>query len=185
MDNLYTIMPLRTDRINEICEDIKYQYENGIASCALFSMTLVPEGTPPSDKATIMGEKYKMFKEKLDAQNIPNGILVQASIGHSWKLGEPFPFQRIVGMADGESPEVVCPYDEGFREYIYDVFRKLAKTSPGHIMLDDDFRLMERPGKGCGCPLHMKRFNELAGTSFTREELLKFRENLLLIPQKL
>jgi len=172
MDNLYTIMPLRTDRINEICEDIKYQYEKGVATCALFKMTLVPEGTPPADKASIMSAQYVKFKEKLDKDNIPNGILVQASIGHGWKLGEPFPYQRIVGMVDGKSPEVVCPYDEGFKEYIYDAIRKIAKTNPGHIMIDDDFRLISRPGLGCGCPLHMKRFNELAGTDFTREELL-------------
>ena len=47
--HLYSIMPLDTDHIDEICADIRNQYETGVATCALFSMTLVPEGNPPSD----------------------------------------------------------------------------------------------------------------------------------------
>ena len=54
MKNTYTIMNLDMNHIDEICDDIKYQYENGNASCALFSMTLVPEGDPPVNKAKKM-----------------------------------------------------------------------------------------------------------------------------------
>ena len=36
----YTIMPLDDTHVEEICEDIKAQYENGTASCALFMMKL-------------------------------------------------------------------------------------------------------------------------------------------------
>jgi len=71
----------------------------------------------------------------------------------------------------------VCPYDEGFRKYIFNAFRTVASASPDHIMLDDDFRLIGRYGGGCTCPLHMKRFNELAGTNITREELLEIFES--------
>lgn len=38
-------------------------------------------------------------------------------------------------------------------------------------MVDDDFRLLGRSGKGCACPLHMAEFNKRAGTDMTREEL--------------
>lgn len=61
----YSIMPLDTDHIDEICEDIREQYEKGIATCALFKMTLVPEGNPPVDKAKILCEKYDLFRERL------------------------------------------------------------------------------------------------------------------------
>ena len=44
---LYTIMPLDTAHLDEICADIREQYEKGIATCPLFSLTLVPEGEPP------------------------------------------------------------------------------------------------------------------------------------------
>lgn len=167
----YSIMPLNVDFIDEICEDIKLQYENGISSCPLFSMTLTPEDNPPVDKAKIFCEKYKLFKEKLDKINVPSGILVQATIGHGWVLGKMFPFQPYVNFNNGESVRSVCPYDEGFREYIYNAFKTIASYKPHTIMVDDDFRLIYRDGQGCACPLHMKRFNELAKTNLSREEL--------------
>lgn len=165
-------MPLDIKHIDDICKDIKYQYENGIATCALFKMSLDPEGNPPTDKATQMCRQYKKFKEKLDIMGVPNGVLVQSTIGHGRPLGEKSPYQQVVGMINKDSLNVVCPYDEGFREYMYDAFKKIALTNPDHIMLDDDFRLICRYEGGCGCHLHMKRFNELAGTDYTREELL-------------
>ena len=55
----YTIMPLFVEHLEEICQDIKMQVDSGIANCALFCMTLVPEGNPPADKAKILCEKSK------------------------------------------------------------------------------------------------------------------------------
>ena len=57
-------MNLDTNHIDEICADIKSQYDKDIAYCPLFNMTLVPEGNPPTDKAKLMSEKYMLFKEK-------------------------------------------------------------------------------------------------------------------------
>lgn len=174
MEHLFSIMNLDADHLDEICEDIRTQFENKVTTCALFKMTLVPEGTPPTDKAKLMCEKYALFKEKLDSMNVPSGVLIQASIGHGWKLGEKFPFQNLLGMVDGiENPNVVCPYDEGFKEYMYNTARTIALCNPHHIMVDDDFRIISRSGRGCGCPLHMKRFNALSNLSLTREELLE------------
>lgn len=172
-ENLYTIMPLDTEHIDEICEDIRKQYEDGVAACALFSMTLVPEGTPPANKAEMMCEKYEMFREKLSAAGMPSGVLVQASIGHGWVLSEMFPYQRYVNFNDGKETNTACPYDEGVRAYLYNAMKTIASHNPDCIMVDDDFRLMYRDGNGCGCPLHMKRFNTLAGTDFSRERLWK------------
>ena len=117
--HLYTIVPLDTEHLEEWCEDIRAQYEKGVSSCALFSMTLVPEGNPPVDKVGILCQKYDLFKEKLDSMGIPNGILVQATIGHGWVLGEMFPYQRYTNFNDGTMTNTVCPYDKGFQEYIY------------------------------------------------------------------
>ena len=89
--HLYTVMPLLAEHIDEYCEDIRRQVENGTASCALFMMTLVPEGDPPVDKAEILSNLYAQYKEKLDAWGIPSGVLVQASIGHDRVLGKMFP----------------------------------------------------------------------------------------------
>ena len=169
--HLYTVMPLLAEHIDEYCEDIRRQVENGTASCALFMMTLVPEGDPPVDKAEILSNLYAQYKEKLDAWGIPSGVLVQASIGHDRVLGKMFPYQQYVGLNHGQARYVVCPYDEGFRDYMYRAFRSIALRHPDHIMLDDDFRLIYRNGGGCACPLHMRRFHELSGTDLTREAL--------------
>ena len=172
---LYSIMPLRTvsGHIEEIAEDIKYQYENGIATCALMMMTLVPEGDPPFDKAGILLEEYDKIRDRLKEDGKEIGILVQASIGHGWALDHMFPFQRYTNLTDGKEVNVVCPYDEGFRKHFRSVMAKITSHKPMEIMVDDDFRLMFREGKGCACPLHMKAFNKLAGTNMTREELFR------------
>ena len=69
----YTIMPLDMEHLEEICQDIKEQFDSGICSCALFSMTLVPEGNPPADKASILCKKYDKFKARLDELGVPSG----------------------------------------------------------------------------------------------------------------
>lgn len=171
MKNSYTIIRLDTNHIDEIVRDAEMQYKSGIAESVLFSMTLVPCGNPPSDKATEMCEKYKLFRKELSAKGVKNGVLIQASIGHGWILGERSPFEKYVGLADGTEIDVECPYGERFREYICSAARTIAMTEPDHIMLDDDLRLIGRSGGGCACPLHMARFNKLAGVSFTREKL--------------
>ncbi|MBR3691426.1 MAG: hypothetical protein IKL89_01840 [Clostridia bacterium] len=171
MNHNFSIMNLNTAHLDEICEDIRQQYETGVSACPLFCMTLVPEGDPPVNKAAALCADYMRFKEKLDALGVPNGVLVQATIGHGWKLGAMFPYQPYVGVINGEAERTVCPYDEGFRGYIRDAMRTIAACHPDHIMVDDDFRLIGKAGGGCACPLHLARFNALAGTSFTREAL--------------
>lgn len=169
----YSIMRLNMEHIDEYCEDIKKQCETGVSDCALFSMPLVPEGNPPTDKAGIMVEQYKKYKEKLDAMGIRNGILVQCSIGHGYRLGELFPFTQCENIIDGKKEYICCPYDDDFCEFFKGVMSKLASAKPDVIMIDDDFRLLCRSGAGCACPLHMAEFNRLAGTDMTREELLE------------
>ena len=167
----YTIMNLDKSHLEEICQDIKYQYENGIASCALFCMTLVPEGNPPANKVTPLCERYAEFRDRLNEMGIPNGVLVQASVGHGWVLGELFPYQQHTNFTDGVKTRVVCPLDNGFKDYIYNALKTIASYSPDHIMIDDDFRTIWYKGEGCACPLHMELFNKMAETSLSRDEL--------------
>ena len=169
--NSYSIMMPFTDHIDEICQDIKEQYESGVATCALFNMTLVPEGNPPADKVSKMCSQYRKFQEKLNSMGLKCGILVQASVGHGWVLGEGFAFQKHTNFDDGKTRDSVCPLDKGFHEYIYKVMQTLARENPECIMVDDDFRTIWFKGEGCACPLHMARFNEKAGTNLTDREL--------------
>ena len=170
---LYSIMPLDMENIDARCEDMRRQYETGVTTCVLFNMTLVPEGNPPVDKVGKLCAKYAVFKEKLDAIGVPNGVLVQATIGHGWVLGEMFPYQRYTNLTDGDEPAVVCPSDVGFHDYLFKIFATIAAHHPDCIMVDDDFRLISRPGRGCACPWHMARTRELTGVNdLTRKTLL-------------
>ena len=169
----YTIMPLDTDNLESICQDIKTQCETGVATMALFSMTLVPEGNPPANKVSILCEKYAKFKKRLAEMGIKSGILVQATVGHGWILGEMFPYQTHVNFNDGVATRVVCPCDRDFLDFLYNEMATIAKYEPDHVMIDDDLRTIWFKGEGCACPLHMKMFNERAKTNLTKEELWK------------
>lgn len=168
---LYSIMALDTKHVDEICADIREQYESGVATCALFMIKLVPEGDPAYDKAAIEGEKFKLFRDRLATMGIRAGILVQCTIGHGYPLDHPFGFQSYINLKDGEPDNVVCPYDEAAREHFKAQFATLAALSPEVIMVDDDFRLMYRQGMGCVCPLHMAALQKSLGREISREEL--------------
>ncbi|MBR5528691.1 MAG: hypothetical protein IKV97_06760 [Clostridia bacterium] len=167
----YSIMPLDTAHLDEICNDIKYQYENNISTCVLFSMPVVPEGSPAINKGKILGEKFALFRDKLASMGLKCGILAQATIGHGWKLSEMFPYTQYTGLNDGVKTHTCCPEDDGFCDYIRDTFRTLALYKPEIIMVDDDLRLIFRQGGGCACERHMEMFNKRAGTNITREQL--------------
>jgi len=175
---LYSIMGLDIDHAGEICADICAQVERGVSTCPLFCMTLVPEGDPVVDKVGPMCEKYMIFRDKLHAMGIPNGVLVQASIGHGWVLSKLSPYTKYKNLTDGKEVFVCCPYDDDFCSYIESVTKTIAACKPDTIMIDDDFRLIYREGKGCACDLHMNRFRELSGTDMTREELVKLFQNM-------
>lgn len=166
----YSMMPLDADHVDELVADIKDQYKRGISTCPMFIMTLVPEGTPVWDKVGPMCEKFRKFKEVLDKECIPVGILIQASFGHGYPLN-PTPFTKYLGLKDGIEANVHCPLDKDFIEHFKGVLRALAKEKPAAIMLDDDFRLMMRPQRGCACQLHMKELEKKTGKLYTRDEL--------------
>ena len=63
--HLYSIMPLDLVHIDEVCEDIRMQYESGVTTCPLFNMTLVPEGNPPTDKAGDLSKVTGWLREKI------------------------------------------------------------------------------------------------------------------------
>ena len=172
----YSIVQLDASHLEEICEDIREQYEKGIARYPLFCTKLVPEGNPPVDKAAIQAADFALFRDRLHQMGLPCGILVQCTIGHGYPLNFPSPFRRYKNLNDGDEISTVCPSDEGFRAYIKNAMRTLAAAAPDVMMVDDDFRLLFRGGNGCACSWHMARFNELARTSLTREELFAHLE---------
>ena len=171
MEHLYSIMRLDLDHVDEICADIQQQYEQGVATCALFYCKLVPEGKPLINKAKIFGEEFKVFQNRLKEMGLDCGILVQCTIGHGYPLNEDSDLTHYVNLTDGKRQYVMCPYDVEFQNYIREQFKILAALQPKVIMVDDDYRLMYRGGRGCACDLHMRAYNNLAKNNLTREQL--------------
>lgn len=167
----YSIMPFDTNHVEEICKDIKDQYEMGAADLALFMFKLVPEGDPVIPKAEQQVEKYIIFRDRLAEMGLKCGALVQCSIGHGYKLSAYPPFQQLIGLADNEKKYTTCPYDKGFQDYIRHSLKVIAEAKPEVIMIDDDFRLIQRSYLGCVCPDHMKAIEELNGAPLTRERI--------------
>ena len=147
----YSIMPLDTEHVEEICQDIKEQYESGVSNCALFYVKLVPEGNPLIPKAEQQCEKFDIFRKKLESMGLTCGILAQCTMGHGYPLDVPPSLTRLKNLTNGKETNSFCPADQNFREYLRHSFSVLAAHKPAHIMLDDDFRLIRRGGKGCAC----------------------------------
>lgn len=166
----YSINPMGEDHFEERVKDIADQVKSGVATLPLMMMILAPEGNPIWDKATKHAHLYAKYRDALLAEGVEIGILIQASLGHGYKKTRD-PFQPLVDLKSGEDRFVCCPLDRNFLEHFKGVIRTLAAEHPKAIMLDDDFRLMVRPGLGCACPLHLAEFNKRAGVSFTREQL--------------
>lgn len=167
-----SIMPLRADHIDEICEDIVAQQRDGVSDIAMFMMYLQPDGTPPVDRATPQCEIYDRYRERLDKMGAKHGILAQATLGHIVVPNSPYPFEPTVSLITGQ-PRVVtcCPLDPGFREYIKGQMRILAMHKPSAIMIDDDNGILYKATKGCACKHHMAEFKRRAGVEMTREQL--------------
>ena len=166
----YSIMPLDAAHIDEVCEDIRQQKENGVADFPLFMFKLVPEGIPAVDKVALYADTYVKFRDKLEKYGVNCGILVQSSLGHGYHIDQ-MPFQPYVGLAHGKHIYSYCPSDEDLRNYFKKQFAALARLKPAIVMVDDDFRTLFKDGGGCCCPRHLKAFNAAAGTDFTREQL--------------
>ena len=134
---------------------------------------LVPEGDPVWNKVGWQCALYAKYRQRLLKEGVPSGILIQSSLGHGYPLTLA-PFQTLVNLLDGEMTSAYCPEDPAFLEYLKDAMRQIAQEHPTAIMLDDDFRLMMRPGLACVCDRHMAEFNRINGSNMTREELREY-----------
>ena len=148
----FNIVPLEVENLQLICDDIEEMMKAEIITIPLFNMTLVPEGTPPVNKAGELTERFMLFQQELGKRGISAGVLLQSTLGHGYKLNEPNPFQHFIGMMDEKEADVCCPLDPGVQQHFMDVCRTIAQAHPSLMLIDDDFRLIARKGRGCACP---------------------------------
>ena len=158
------------DRAEEICADIA-ALSKSVACCEpAFCFTLVPDGTPPYDKAMRLGGIFSRFRDILARQGVHPGILVQATMGHGWKPDSVSPYQKLRNKLLSY-PYIHCPLDPGFREYASRAVGHLAGLEPAFMMMDDDFRMLT--GRfGCFCELHVKEFNHLKAKSLKEDTMM-------------
>ena len=125
----FNIVPLETENLQIICDDIEKMVKDEIITIPLFNMTLVPEGTPPADKATDLTNRFMLFQEELKKRGISGGVLLQSTLGHGYKLNEPNPFQHYIGMLDEKEADVCCPLDPGVQQHFMGVCRTMTSGS--------------------------------------------------------
>ena len=166
----YSIVPLSEDHFEERVADLIDQHKRNISSVPLFSVIIEPEGDPVWSKGAEIARIYRKYKTELDKAGVPSGILLQSTFGHGTDVMARAPFQFMEPM-NGRKLFAYCPMDEGVLDHLCKEIKLIAAEHPSVLMLDDDVRIIMRPGICCGCPLHMAEYNRRMNTSFTKEEL--------------
>ena len=166
----YSVTPLFEDHFEERVADLIDQHKRNISLMPLFCTIIQPEGTPLWNKGENIARIYRRYKTELDKAGVPSGILFQSTFGHGTASMAPAPLQFIEPM-DGSPLFAYCPMDEGVLDRLCREIKIIAAEHPAVLMLDDDVRLMMRPGICCGCPLHMAEYNRRMKKNFTKAEL--------------
>lgn len=168
--NLINIIPVFQGKEDFTISELRRQAAEMGQRKAALSLSCHPQGDIPADLIREYCRSFTMIREALAGEEIEFGILIQSTLGHGWNGKIPLtraPWQNVV-FDDGSTGARMCPLDPGFREYICNGIRDLARCKPAFFLIDDDFGLRANE---CFCPLHIAQFNEAAGTSFTREEV--------------
>ncbi len=173
-----TAAPVSLATIND--ENIS-KYISQFKACKLKRILLccVDDFASPSNIFFKNPEKVEKYINMLKAENLEVGIWISV-FGHGIVLAhdtdnndENNNFTQLQGVNGGGNKHGICPLDKSFAEKFRAYIQAIAKTSPDIIMLDDDFRLNNRPSyyMGCFCPLHQKRFFEMIGEALPLSEL--------------
>ena len=111
-------------QIQDICNEVEYQYNNGICNMAIFYMSLHPDTVPLRDKVTLLCEDYLKIKKELDKRGLQSAVVVQSLIGHGSRKCN-VPFQEYVRLTDGQGDGVCCPLDKDFINYVYNCINSI------------------------------------------------------------
>ena len=87
------------------------------------------------------------------------------------EMGEGGQIVSSKGISGGRA---FCPENETFMEACLRSTKEIVEIiHPDLLMLDDEMCLSVRPGIGCFCDEHMRRYREAFGEEFTRDELVQ------------
>lgn len=104
------------------------------------------------------------------------GYNILCTIGHcdeAWDYLDKSPLQTVVGESGHVTSGSLCPFSEGYSEYVSEKYRIFARTKPDFIWSDDDIRMVSHSVNYiCFCDNCVKDFNARYGYSFNRETLI-------------
>lgn len=166
------VLPLSEPCPESLVADAAYLGDRTISDGIAWSCTLVPEGEPAMDKASVYAERFRRIAPRIrERTKIRQGFLIQATIGHGWAPGRATSWQKVV-YADGATTYRFCPLGADFRRYVEGQLRTLAAEKPDFFLADDDTKLLGRKIDGCFCPLHLAGFAAKTGRDWSREDLV-------------
>ena len=119
-----------------------------------------------------LGEAFKRAKEALAGEDIEICWWDRPALGWSRR----FPGQRIMDC-DGNVSSALCPLDNEANTPFLEYFKTAGEIGrPDLYILEDDFNLsghagLANPHGGCFCPLHLKKFAEKVGRTYTAKEI--------------
>ena len=168
-----SVMPLNEGIAKELAEDAADLGNTTFIDGIAWSCAVNPEGDPPADKGAIYARRYRETAPLLRSMSkVPQGILLQATMGHGGFPGSPTPWQLAVKQ-DGTSVYRMCPMDARFLAYVAQTCRTFAELKPDFFMVDDDTRIVWNNVPGCFCPLHLEEFSKRTGRTWTRKEVVE------------
>lgn len=124
-------------------------------------------------------ETMKRAKERLTKEGITVSLNPWMEGGHldrGRKLREGQDFVTICDYNGKKCELVTCMYDENWRAYFKEFYSYIVREiQPEVVWVEDDFRLHNHGDLeygGCFCEHHMRAFNKVAGTDYSREEFV-------------
>lgn len=170
-----TVTPLSESDAEGIAADAAAFVRDTPADAVAWCCTLVPEGDPAVDKASVLAGRIRRHAAAFGkVSDAPWGVLFQATVGHGWTPMSRTPWQKVI-CANGSERYKFCPLGKDILAYVAAQAKTLAATGPAFFMVDDDTRLITSYG-GCYCPLHLAEFGRRTGRTWTRETLLAAKE---------
>ncbi len=142
-------------------------------------------GFPKIETHIKAAETLAQAASKLRAAGLRISLQISNTIGHGQYMSsqdcsglvyEGSPVEKMVGHDGTAADYCFCWNGKNFREYTYSYIKEYVKLiEPYCVWVDDDLRASNHfPVEyGCFCDNCIARFNQLYGSDFTREELVK------------
>lgn len=171
----------RIDNIVEFCK--KYKFDNVMLFLNSEDYNL---GHMTIEEAKPWLATMKRAIPKLKQEGITISLNPWMEAGHldrGRKLRTGQDFVTLCDFDGNQSELVACMYDENWRKYFREFYSYIIREiQPEVVWIEDDFRLHNHGALhygGCFCEHHMREFNKVLGTNYSRDEFVDrlFRKN--------